>query len=116
MTSYQATLNQLIEAICKHDSIIAYQKAHDRLMQTSYHQKAYQMKRHQQDSHLFQKISKNQAAKVSETSAKYLEAELNSLPLIVDYRDKMQDASDLLQYITKTIENKLNKEITNGNS
>ena len=31
-----------------------------------------------------------------------------------DYRNKMQDASDLVQYITKNLETKINEELTNN--
>ena len=42
-----------------------------------------------------------------------MEKELVDSPLVQDYRNKMQDASDLLQYVTKTLEEKINKELTN---
>lgn len=38
---------------------------------------------------------------------------LDKLPIVQDYRAKMQDASDLLQYVTKTLEEKINEELGN---
>lgn len=53
---------------------------------------------------------------MSSNKAKELEYHLNHQPVIDDYREKMQDASDLIQYITKRIEEQLNEELTNGKS
>lgn len=72
------------------------------------------MKRYQQDALLFKKIDKEKAATVSASRAKELEDRLGHQPLIDDYREKIQDASDVIQYITKRIEDQLNKELTNG--
>ncbi len=72
------------------------------------------MKRYQQDALLFKKIDKEKAATVSASRTKELEDRLSHQPLIDDYREKMQDASDVIQYITKRIEDQLNKELTNG--
>lgn len=72
------------------------------------------MKRYQQDALLFKKIDKEKAATVSASRAKELEDRLSHQPLLIDdYREKMQDASDVIQYITKRIEDQLNKELTN---
>lgn len=61
------------------------------------------------------KIDKEKAATVSASRAKELEDRLSHEPLLIDdYREKMQDASDVIQYITKRIEDQLNKELTNG--
>ncbi|HFJ4920064.1 TPA: hypothetical protein ACGUQO_001309 [Streptococcus pyogenes] len=49
-------------------------------------------------------FSKEKAATVSASRAKELEDRLSHQPLIDDYREKMQDASDVIQYITKRIE------------
>lgn len=72
------------------------------------------MKRYQQDALLFKKIDKEKAATVSASRSKELEDRLSHQLLIDDYREKMQDASDVIQYITKRIEDQLNKELTNG--
>lgn len=61
------------------------------------------------------KIDKEKAATVSASRAKELEDRLSHQSLLIDdYREKMQDASDVIQYITKRIEDQLNKELTNG--
>lgn len=117
MTSYQNALKDLIVAINAHPSITAYKEAKQQLSQLDqFEDQAYQMKRYQQEAELFQKIAKNQAAAVSSNKAKELEHHLNHQPVIDDYREKMQDASDLIQYITKRIEEQLNEELTNGKS
>ncbi|WMB29878.1 hypothetical protein N1495_02630 [Streptococcus didelphis] len=65
---------------------------------------------------LFQQISKPEAAKQSRNLAIETEEGLNKEPIINDFRSKMQDASDLIQYITKTIEYKMNEELRNDKS
>ncbi|MGT2935594.1 YlbF family regulator [Streptococcus castoreus] len=117
MTTYHDSLSHLTAAIHGHPSIVAYKEVQQQLSQlTNFEQKAYQMKRYQQDAQLFQKIAKEQAAVMSENKARELEEILNCQPLIEDYREKMQNASDLIQYITKSIEDQLNKELTDGKS
>ncbi|GFG47722.1 UNVERIFIED_CONTAM: YlbF family regulator [Streptococcus canis] len=117
MITYHDSLRKLILAIHDHPSIIAYKEAQQQFSQFGQFEKqAYQMKRYQQDAELFQKIAKEQAAAVSSSKAKELEDNLNHQPVIEDYREKMQDASDLIQYITKRIEDQLNKELTHGKS
>jgi cell fate (sporulation/competence/biofilm development) regulator YmcA (YheA/YmcA/DUF963 family) len=46
--------------------------------------------------------------------ADQLQEELSDLPIVKDYRAKMQDASDLVQYITNSLETKINEELSNG--
>ncbi|HEK9983792.1 TPA: YlbF family regulator [Streptococcus equi subsp. zooepidemicus] len=112
---YRESLHQLIAALEKHSSIIAYKEAQQHLLQrTDYNQKAYQMKRHQQDTYLFRQIAKDKAAEESAFKAQQLRDDLDHQPLIDDYRDKMQNASDLVRYITGTIEDELNKEFNDG--
>ena len=38
-----------------------------------------------------------------------IQHELENLPIVQDYRQKMQDASDLIQYVTKSIEEGLTR-------
>lgn len=50
------------------------------------------MKAYQQEAVLFQKIDKTVAEKTAGMQADQLQEELSELPIVKDYRDKMQDA------------------------
>lgn len=112
MTHYQESLNQLIEAIENHSSVKDF-KAINQNTQflEKYKNDAYLMKLNQQNALLFDRFEKCNAAKQSDREARKMQDSLEDQPLIDDYRQKMQDASDLIQYVTKTIEDKINKEI-----
>ncbi|KHD44638.1 YlbF family regulator [Streptococcus hongkongensis] len=112
MTHYQESLNQLIEAIENHSSIKDFKAiSQNSQFLEKYKKDAYLMKFNQQNALLFNKFEKTNAAKQSEMEARKLQDSLENQLLIDDYRQKMQDASDLIQYVTKTIEEKINKEM-----
>ena len=63
---------------------------------------------------LYHKIDKLVAEEAAGKQADQLQKDLSDLPIVKDYRNKMQDASDLVQYITKNLETKINEELTNN--
>ena len=73
-----------------------------------------QMKAYQQEAVLFQKIEKQRAYEEAGEQADLIQNELENLPIVQNYRQKMQDASDLIQYVTKSIEEKINEELRHG--
>ena len=75
---------------------------------------AGQMKAYQQEAVLFQKIEKQRAYEEAGEQADLIQHELENLPIVQDYRQKMQDASDLIQYVTKSIEERINEELRHG--
>ncbi|AND80491.1 YlbF family regulator [Streptococcus pantholopis] len=112
MRQFEESVEKLLAAVRKHDSVQAFQKAEQHVKELPELERlAHKMKAYQQDAVLFQKIEKDQAASQAGYKADELEQELSRLPVVQDYREKMQDASDLLQYITKTLEEKINKEL-----
>jgi cell fate (sporulation/competence/biofilm development) regulator YmcA (YheA/YmcA/DUF963 family) len=114
MNKYKESVNRLVDMISKHDSVIAFQKIEKKVeLSPELEYQAHDMKAFQQDFVLFQRIGKHEAGKEANQQAEQLEKELVDSPLVQDYRNKMQDASDLLQYVTKTLEEKINKELTN---
>ena len=72
------------------------------------------MKAYQQEAVLFQKIEKQRAYEEAGEQADLIQNELENLPIVQDYRQKMQDASDLIQYVSKSIEEKINEELRHG--
>ena len=72
------------------------------------------MKAYQQEAVLYQKIDKQVEKEKAGEQADQLQKDLSELPIVKDYRDKMQDASDLVQYITNSLETKINEELSNG--
>lgn len=115
MTSFDQAVDKLCNLLAQHDSVLAYQeiesqvKAHPQLRG-----KVHAMKAYQQDAVLFDKLDKQAAYAQAEQEAQALQDELEGLPLVVAYRDRMQDASDVLLYVTKTLEERINEELTNG--
>lgn len=115
MTDYNRSLAHLIVAIEHHSSVKAYKDSEKRLKDLSQlSRSSFEMKKYQQDAVLFDKIGKARAASETSGLAKEIENQINEQPIVADFREKMQDASDLIQYVTKSIEEKINKEIKNG--
>lgn len=115
MSDLQEEIAVLQNLLASHESVRAYQAAEAKIQALPDLQElSGQMKAFQQEAVLFDKIDKPNAARYAARQADDLEHNLSELPIVQDYREKMQDASDLLQYVTKTIEEKVNKELTHG--
>jgi cell fate (sporulation/competence/biofilm development) regulator YmcA (YheA/YmcA/DUF963 family) len=114
MSTFEEALNQLIELLQEHDSVQAFQAVEKKIKALPELKKvAHDMKGYQQDAVLFQRIEKSKAQKEADQKAQKMGESLDKLPIVQDYRAKMQDASDLLQYVTKTLEEKINEELGN---
>lgn len=114
MNSFEEALHHLIELIEEHDSVRDYQAIEKKIKSLPELSKlAHDMKAYQQDAVLFQKIEKKRAQKEADQKAQQMGEDLDKLPIVQDYRAKMQDASDLLQYVTKTLEEKINEALGN---
>ena len=114
MSPFKEALNQLIELLQEHDSVQAFQAVEKKIKALPELNKvAHDMKGYQQDAVLFQRIEKSKAQKEADQKAQKMGESLDQLPIVQDYRTKMQDASDLLQYVTKTLEEKINEELGN---
>ena len=114
MSPFEEALNQLIELLQEHDSVQAFQAVEKKIKALPELNKvAHDMKGYQQDAVLFQRIEKSKAQKEADQKAQKMGESLDQLPIVQDYRAKMQDASDLLQYETKTLEEKINEELGN---
>lgn len=112
MTGIEKSLACLLEAMNQHSSVIDFKKAEELIKShPEFSQKAFEMKKNQQDAILYEKIDKSQAFQESIKNATFLENDLNNNLLIEDYRQKMQDASDLIQYVTNLIEETINEEL-----
>lgn len=115
MSNYEEAVERLLEVIKKHDSVIEFQKAEEKIKDfPELDSLVKEMKAYQQEAVLFQKIDKTVAEKTAGMQADQLQEELSELPIVKDYRDKMQDASDLIQYITNSLEMKINEELSDG--
>ena len=115
MSNYEEAVERLLEVIKKHDSVIEFQKAEERVKDfPELEELVKDMKAYQQEAVLFHKIDKAHAEKKAGEQADQLQEELSDLPIVKDYRAKMQDASDLIQYVTKTIEERINEELRHG--
>ena len=115
MSKYDQAVDKLVQAIQKHDSVQEFQKVEQKIKTfPELDSLVDDMKAYQQEAVLFHKIDKAHAEKKAGEQADQLQEELSDLPIVKDYRAKMQDASDLVQYITNSLETKINEELTNN--
>lgn len=115
MTDLNQAVKKLQTLMAQHESVEAFQAVQAKVKaQPNLNHLAHDMKTYQQEAVLYEKLEKNRAADQSGQAADRLNQELSNLPLVQDYRSKMQDASDLLQYVTKSLEEKINEGLANG--
>lgn len=115
MSELEQALNTLKSALNKHESVEEFKLAQAKIKELpDLALLSGKMKAFQQEAVLYDKIGKPKAASQSANQADQLEHRLSDLPIVADYREKLQDASDLLQYVTKSIEEKVNEELTHG--
>ena len=101
----QKAKEELIDLLKHHEAVLAFQEAEKAIGQVpQISHMAGQMKAYQQEAVLFQKIEKQRAYEEAGEQADFVQ----------DYRQKMQDASDLIQYVTKSIEERINEELRHG--
>ncbi|MBO1152656.1 YlbF family regulator [Streptococcus thermophilus] len=111
---FQKAKEELIDLL-KHHEAVLFQEAEESIGQIpQISDLAGQMKAYQQEAVLFQKIEKQRAYEEAGEQADLIQHELENLPIVQDYRQKMQDASDLIQYVTKSIEERINEELRHG--
>lgn len=109
---FQDAQDHLINLLKDHEAVLAFQEAQKGIEGVpELNHLAGQMKSYQQEAVLFQKIEKEKAKDQSAQQAEVIREELESLPIVQDYRQKMQDASDLVQYVTKSIEERINEAL-----
>ena len=107
---FQKAKEELIDLLKHHEAVLAFQEAEESIGQIpQISDLAGQMKAYQQEAVLFQR-----AYEEAGEQADLIQHELENLPIVQDYRQKMQDASDLIQYVTKSIEERINEELRHG--
>ena len=113
--NFQKAKEELIDLLKNDEAVLAFQEAEESIGQIpQISDLARQMKAYQQEAVLFQKIEKQRAYEEAGEQADLIQHELENLPIVQDYRQKMQDASDLIQYVTKSIEERINEELRHG--
>ena len=111
--TWEKEAQDLAQLIHAHPSVGAFQEVKARMADLPELQHlVHEMKDHQQDAVFFKKIAKDRAFEEADQEAARLEDDITRLPIVNEYREKMQDASDLLYYVTKGIEEAVNREIT----
>ncbi|WP_373756887.1 YlbF family regulator [Streptococcus ferus] len=115
MTAFEETLDQLCQLLAQHESIRAYQAIETKVQQLpDLQDQIHRMKAYQQDAVLFEKIEKSQAYQAADEKAARIQEDIENQPIVEDYRAKLQDASDLLTYVTKRLEEGINEELNHG--
>lgn len=109
------------EEILKHADVLAQQindlkvvKDYQSIEQQIHNNKAIEnkmkiLKKQQKQSVNFQNYGKNIAFQQSEDQIHHIEDEINSLPIVEEFRSAQFDANDLLQMMIKTMEDRLNE-------
>ncbi|MDR0199697.1 MAG: YlbF family regulator [Streptococcaceae bacterium] len=69
------------------------------------------MKSFQKEAILYQQIGKQKAYQETSKAAGQLEKRLKNHPVVRDYALKLADVNDLLDYVTHTIEEKVNQSL-----
>lgn len=106
---YDDKVVQLIAELNECSSVKKFQKA-EQALQSEQELFAAQekMKSLQKEAVLYQKIGKMQAFKETSRAAQQIELKLKNNLLVENYLVKLQDVNDLIQYVTKEIEQKVN--------
>ena len=105
-----STVDLLIEKLSQLDYVKAFQAVEMQLRADTSLWADYEcMKALQKDAVLYQQIGKAQAYRETASQAQQLEKKLKQSPLVQDYFLKMQDVSDLLQYVTRELEERVNE-------
>ena len=108
--SWEEETEKLANLLKNHVSVQAFSEVKARMDSLPEIQdKVGEMKQYQQEAVFFDKIEKEQAYMQADEEAIRLQDDLTDLPIVVEYRQKMQDASDLLYHVTKAIEEGINK-------
>lgn len=69
----------------------------------------------QKDAVLYQRINKQNAAKLANQKVDALNEKINQHPLVVAYRQQLKDVDDLLHYLTSRIEAEINQSLDDNN-
>ncbi len=110
MTAWKEEAEKLADLLKNHASVQAFSEVKTRMDSLpDIQDKVGEMKHFQQEAVFFDKIEKEQAYRQADEEATRLQDDLSELPIVVEYRQKMQDASDLLYHVTKAIEEGINK-------
>ena len=78
--------------------------------------KMNQLKKQQKQSVNFQNYGKQHAFEQSEDEINHLEAEINHLPIVDEFKSAQFEANEFLQLMISTMENRLNEHHTDEHS
>ncbi|MGX6993658.1 hypothetical protein CBF34_09400 [Vagococcus penaei] len=105
-------LARLIESLNNHDTIKAYQAVEQRIDQHEGLKKLVdEIKQHQKEAVAFAHYDKPVAEQEALRQANAKQKEFDNHPLVIDYRDKLVEANDLLQHLTHLLETEVNSGI-----
>ncbi|WP_239255009.1 RicAFT regulatory complex protein RicA family protein [Listeria ilorinensis] len=101
-------VQKIRQTLSQTDEIKAYQAAEQRIDQnTKIAQKVSQIKALQKQAVNLEHYGKYQALKQTETEIDRLQKEVDMLPVVAEFRRTQTEANDLLQTLTKEIEDKV---------
>ncbi|WEV45156.1 YlbF family regulator [Streptococcaceae bacterium ESL0687] len=108
--AYEEALKELQNSLAELDYVRDFKELEGKIKENPViWQKEKEMKDLQKEAVLFKKIEKNRAYEETLQRATEIEEDLNKDLLIRQYRAKLLDVSDLLDYISGELERKINE-------
>ncbi|GAB2026794.1 YlbF family regulator [Lactovum odontotermitis] len=105
-------VDALVKLMRELDYVQAFQKAEVLLREDGAVWVDYEkMKDLQKEAVLYNKLGKSQAFKETSQAAQRIEKSLKTSLLVQDYSARMEDVNDLLQYVTREIERKVDARL-----
>lgn len=108
----QQALEQLDQVLKNNDIIIRYRNIQQRVKQNQHlTELTEEIRQAQKEAVNFDHYEKPEAAKEALARADRLTKEFDEHPQVIAYRESLEEANDLLQYITKRIQKEVNDRI-----
>lgn len=111
----QQALEELLDLLSEHETIRAFKKIQAKARNNQHLKELEEaIKAAQKDAVQFAHYHKPEAEKAAVLRINELNKEYAEHPLVVAYREKLIEADDLLQYVTKQLQRQVNQAIEEG--
>ncbi|WP_051263359.1 RicAFT regulatory complex protein RicA family protein [Tuberibacillus calidus] len=108
-----AKANELAKMLAETEEVAFFKKAEAQINKNEKVQKLIQdIKRLQKESVNLQHYQKFEALRENENKIDQLMDELDAIPLVKEFKQSQKEVNDLLQYISKTISERVTEAIT----
>ncbi|MGY3766235.1 YlbF family regulator [Vagococcus vulneris] len=108
----EEALRNLLSSLSSNPIIAAYQQAEERIGQhDGLKQLVDDIKQYQKQAVQFAHYDKPRAEQEAIKQADLKQREFDEHPLVIDYREKLVEANDLLHHLTQLLESQVNLEL-----